>query len=287
MKVTERLSPNSEQLKSFVVIAECGNLSHAAERLCRTQSAISVQLRKLEESLNVSLFERQARGMALNANGKKLLPVAQRALAEMRQAGALFEEPLQGRIRVGIPDDFDDNILERALAGFSRNHPGVEIITHSGCTSGFRGDLEQGVLDVAVCSGPDVPSGTILSCEPTIWVAAKGLALAADDDVPLAVLDRQCWWRDIPTQALEQHGRAWKVVFQSSSFPSLKAAIRAGLAVGVVTRTSLEGWMRVLTEQDGFPPLPSAYRTILMGRDSPPDLSSAMAGALTEACLEI
>ncbi len=154
MKVTERLSPNSEQLKSFVVIAECGNLSHAAERLCRTQSAISVQLRKLEESLNVSLFERQARGMALNANGKKLLPVAQRALAEMRQAGALFEEPLQGRIRVGIPDDFDDNILERALAGFSRNHPGVEIITHSGCTSGFRGDLEQGVLDVAVCSGP-------------------------------------------------------------------------------------------------------------------------------------
>ena len=110
MKKNERLTLNSDLLRTFVVIAECGNLTHAADQLHRTQSAVSVKLRRLEEDLKVSLFERHARGMTLSQNGEKLLPIARRALAEIHRAGTLFDAPLRGSIRVGIPDDFDDRI---------------------------------------------------------------------------------------------------------------------------------------------------------------------------------
>ena len=280
----ERALPNNEHLKAFVAIAEYGNLTHAAEKLNRTQAAISVQLRKLEEELNVLLFDRLSRGMSLTENGKSLLPFARRALAEIRQIGVMFDIPLVGQLRVGIPDDFDDKILERVLTDFSRINPNVEVIARSGCTSGFANDVQKGLLDIAVCSNPDASKGTPLKVEPTVWVASKLLKLNKDAPVPLAVLDRKCWWRDLPTQALEKQGRQWNIVFQSSSFPSLKAAIRAGLAVGILPKSNLETGMRILSASEGFPPLPSSHRSIITWSEAPLDLTSAMETALNEAC---
>lgn len=280
----ERIMPSSDHLKTFVAIAEYGNLTHAAEKLNRTQAAISVQLRKLEETLNVMLFDRLSRGMSLTENGKKLLPCARRALAEISQIGTMFDVPLVGSLRVGIPDDFDNNILERVLTDFSRNNPNVEVIARSGCTSGFASDIQKGLLDIAVCSNLDASKGTPLKIEPTVWIASQSFKLNKDAPVPLAVLDRKCWWRDIPIKALEKQGRQWNIVFQSSSFPSLKAAIRAGLAVGILPKSNLETGMRVLSVSEGLPQLPSSHRSIIIGPEAPLDLTSAMANALSDAC---
>lgn len=285
MNKIERSAPNSEWLRTFVVIAECGNLTHAAERLNKTQSAISVQLRKLEDTLRVSLFDRHVRGMTLSESGEKLLPVARRALVELHKAARLFEQPLMGRIRVGIPDDFDDTILEFALAAFSERNPGVEIVAVSGCTSGYAEAVSGGELDIAVCSGPDQVPGEPLPSEPTVWASSSSFVYDDDAPVPLALLDRDCWWREMPSRALDREGRAWKITYKSESFSSLRAAIRSGLAVGALPIASVTPEMRILSREDGMPALPSSKRAILVGNQVPSSLTTAMANALRNAVL--
>ncbi len=283
MQNFERLMASSGHLRTFLSVVESGNVTHAAATLGRTQSTISVQIRQLEETLNVRLFKRQARGVALTDEGRKLLPAARRTLEELQRVGDLFGEPLRGRIRVGIPDDYDDTVMEKLLATFSQRHPQVEIFARSGCTSKFPEAIRLSKLDMAVCSGRSMPAGEPLSTEPNVWAAADTLELEKDAPVPLAILDRECWWRDIPTIALDKARRPWNLAYSSESFASMRAAIRAGLAVGVMPRNTVEPSMKVLTMCDGFPPLPASERVILTSAEAPADLTSAMSEALHAA----
>lgn len=283
MNKFERLPPSNDLLKTFVEIAESENLTLAATRLNRTQSAISVQLRKLEETLSVPLFDRHARGMTLNDKGRQFLPAARRALAELQRTTTLFDEPITGSIAVGIPDDFDDMILETALAEFAAQNPSVEITAQSGCTAPFPDAIKRGELDIAVCSGPRSLPGEALSAERSVWACGLSYAPAPDAPLPLAILDRDCWWRDMPAKALEAAGIDWTPSYRSSSFSSLRAAIRAGLGVGVLPAGSVDAGMRVLAEGDGMPPLPVAHRVIMVRANAPKALTSAMAAAIQDA----
>lgn len=283
MQNFERLMASSGHLRTFLTVVESGNVTHAADLLGRTQSTISVQIKQLEETLAVRLFKRQARGVALTEDGRKLLPAARRAMEELQRVGDLFGDPLRGRIRVGIPDDYDDTILERLLVTFAQSHPEVEIFAQSGCTSKFPDAVKSNKLDLAVCSGRSMGVGEPLSSEPNVWAARDGFALAPAAPVPLAILDRDCWWRDIPTAALDKARRPWNLAYSSESFASLRAAIRAGLAVGVVPRNTLDASMMTLTQRDGFPPLPASQRVILTNPQAPEDLTSAMSKAIIAA----
>lgn len=284
MKKIERTDVDSDLLRTFLEIAECGNLTLAATRLCRTQSAISVQLRKLETALKVPLFSRRPKGMELTEAGQTLLPVARSALAEMARAARLFEAPLRGRLRIGIPDDFEGGVLERALAAFARRHPEVNVIAICGCTSGFRDAVAKGDLDVAVCSGPLDTAEDVFASEPSVWAASNTWVPVPEDPVRLAVLDRSCWWRDLPLQKLDEVGRAHSVAFRSSSFSGVKSAIRAGFAVGVLPASCVDQSIRILSADEGFPQLPSAGRELVVRPEAPEDLAGAMTLAIREAC---
>lgn len=280
MNKNERLNVSSDLLLTFATVAETGNVTRASTLLGRTQSAISVQIRRLEEGLSVRLFDRQARGMVLTDDGRKLLPVARRALSEMHRVNSLFAEPLRGRIRIGIPDDYDEMILERVLVDFGRRHPDVEILARSGCTAGFPELIATDELDIAVVSDPDGDSEKAFYTEPTIWAAAEDYALPPEVPVPLAYLDRCCWWRDLPTDALDAAKRSWRRAYVTTNFASVKAAIRAGLAVGILPLGSLDSSMRVLTEADGLPLLPPTRRILMKSRKAPADLTAAMSDAI-------
>ena len=279
----ERIPTNSDHLRTFVVIAECGNLTHAAQRLNRTQSAISVQLRKLEESLGAVLFDRQPRGMTLTVSGETFLPAARRALEELDRATRIFARPLAGRLRVGLPDDFDDSVLEHALAAFSARHPGIEIVATSGCTSRYGEAVRRRELDLAIGSGPSPLPGPSLASEPTVWACAPSLVLSPDLPVPLAQLDRTCWWRGMATDALDRVGRRWRVIYKSASFASVRAAVRAGLALAPLPAGSIGPGLKVLGKADGMPALPTAHRAILVSETAPKDLTDAMSDALRQA----
>ena len=280
MKEIERRPINSDLLRAFTVIAEQGHLTAAAAILNRTQSAISVQLRKLEAELGVPLFKRTPQGMVLTPQGEKLVPVARAALDDLTKARSLFADPLTGMIRVGILDDFDDFVLERVLAQFARQNPSVEVVATSGCTSGFARMIAADEMDVAVVSGPQSEGDELLSIEDTVWAVERSLPLNPEQAVPLVLLDRSCWWKDLAADALNDAKIPFRVAFKSSSFASLKAAIRAGLGVGIMPRHSVEPAMRVLGHADGFPVLPAAHRSILLNPKCDQNLGTAMQASL-------
>lgn len=283
MNKTERTFTDGNLLRTFVEIADCGNLTFAASRLNRSQSAISVQIRKLETDLKTSLFVRDGKGMALSGSGETLLPAARRVLAELAKVQPLFETQLNGKIRVGIPDDFDEGVLERTLAGFTQTNPGVEVLATSGCTAVFPEAIRKGNLDIAVCSGPDNVSGETFMEQKPVWVASEKIHLHPAERVPLAVITHGCRMGELPTTALEEHGRPYNVVFECSGLMSLKSAIRAGFGIGILFESILEDGMKVLTAKDGFPSLPTFKRSIIIGRDAPQHLAKAMAEAIQRA----
>ena len=287
MNKNERYILNTELLRTFETIAELGNLTLAAEHLHRTQSAISVQVRKLETDLGVELFDRKPRGMILTDAGEKLLPKARSILSELRQTTELFETPLMGSIRVGIPDDFNDSTLEHILSEFSRSHPGVDVIATSGCTSGFPEAIQKNEIDIAVASNPENNEGIPFYMEKTVWAIKRDTRIEDKKTIPLAILDRKCWWRNAPVEALESAGREYRIVFRSGSFASIKSAIRAGLAVGILPASSVCEKMSVLSKRDGFPKIPASHRSILIGSKVPDELSSAMIEAIRSSRLEL
>ncbi len=277
MNIFERRPVNADSLRAFLAIAECQSLTGAAAQLNKTQSAMSVQLRKLESDLGTQLFQRSTQGMQLTSQGHRLLPLAHNAVHALTQIRATFEKPLTGHLRLGIPDDFDDTVLEAVLTAFAREHPGVEVYTTSGCTARFPSLIEHRRLDVAVCSGPSDTPGDGLSREAIVWAAAEHHQPEHGRPINLAQLERECWWRDIATRALNEAGSPYRIVFNSNSFTSLKAAIRADLAIGILPKSNLGPGLRALEPSERLPALPFAHRTLMVSSGA----DQAIAGAMT------
>ncbi|GAB5468573.1 MAG: LysR family transcriptional regulator [Rhodospirillales bacterium] len=275
--------PNSDLLRTFHAVAEAGNVTQAAALLGRTQSAISVQIRKLEETLSVRLFERRARGVTLTDEGKRLLPVARKALQEIDRVAALFADPLAGKVRVGLPDDYSETVLAPALARFASRHAQVEIFARSGCTAGFPDAIARQELDLALYSAGRVASAEILFSEPTVWAAKSDLVLAVEAPIPLVLFDRDCWWRNVATDALDKAGLSWRVAYLSENFLSVRAAIAAGLGVGILAESSLGPGLCGLGADEGFPALPPSALTLLKSSRAQTPAVKAMEEALRTA----
>lgn len=272
----ERIPFSSEMLRSFIAIAQCNHLTIAAHELNRTQSALSVHLRKMEEALGTKLFSRHAKGMTLTPEGEKLLPAAHRILSEMQRVQGMFSQPLQGQIRVGIPDHYDDMIFETVLADFGKANPEVDVTVTSGCSSGFSAAISTGRMDLAVVSSAQSAEGDVLETEATHWVESSHFEYDPDRPLPLAVLDRGCWWSKIPENALLSAKRSFRTTFRSSSFSNLRCAIRAGLGIGVLPARALQNGMRIADNARGLPPLPAMTRSLLISPYASKDITEAM-----------
>ena len=284
MNETERLHLDSDLLRTFLAVADAGNVTRAGDALGRTQSAISVQIRKLETALSAQLFHRQARGMSLTEAGRVLVPAAEKVLGDMVRIGDLFSAPLSGEVRVGIPDDYGASVLERVLATFTARHPGVEVSVRCGFSVGFPEAVKRNELDLAVyAADPSETFGDLLVTERTVWVASPALILDAAEPVPLALFDRACWWREAAITALEQAGRPYRIAYSSESAAGVKAAITAGLAVGVLAETTMEPSMRTLSENEGFPALPPSALVLLRREATTTEASAAMEAAIRAA----
>ena len=285
MRLTDGRLINSDLLRSFLAVAEAENVTRAASVIGRTQSAISLQIQKLEGVLSVQLFERGSRGVVLTDEGKRLLPAARKALVEIDRVGALFSDPLAGRVRVGIPDDYNETILENALAQFSARHSDVEVFVRSGCTAGFPEAIKRKELDLAIYSAGSIEPGKAFFSEPTVWAAGADFSLDEDAPVPLALFDRDCWWRDAATDALDRVGRSWRIAYLSENYVSVKAAITAGLAIGFLARSAVQDSMQILGKEEGFPLLPASSLALLKGRGPSTRVVLAMEKALRAAIL--
>ena len=278
-----------ELLRTFVAVVDGGGFTRAAERLHRTQSTVSQQLKRLEERLTTPLLERNTRRVTLTERGELLLGYARRLLALNDEAlAALAETQLQGRVRLGSAQELADGGLADLLAHFTRLHPGVALEVRVDANLKLRDEVARGELDLAVLfQEPGEPRNGI-RCEVVdrlrrVWVASPDLTITEDEPLPLVLSNGPCIFRNAVLGALDTVARPWRIALSTPSLSGMRAAIRAGLGVGVRTERWLEADMQILEHE--LPPLPDVELVLLSAVDTGELVAERLRIALRTALL--
>lgn len=243
-------------LRSFVAIAETGSFTAAANLVFRTPSAVSMQIKKLEDILGRPLFVRDSRSVSLTGDGEMLLGYARRLLAINQEVVSKFIAPdIAGEVRLGAPDDVSERFLPDMLRRFSQSHPGVTVNVIVENTNYLIERVARGGVDLALVTcgihtqDRDVE---IVLREPLVWASLKGGCAALRDPLPVSVWQEGCTWRQAAVKGLEKTGRNYRIAFQSAYISGQKAAILADLAVAPLPASAIND---PIVAADGLPPL--------------------------------
>jgi len=276
---------DSDLLRTFLAVAGAGRVTDGARTIGRSQSATSLQIQRLETLLGQPLFERTGRGVALTDTGQRLLPVAKDVTNRLDRAFRdITADGLRGRLRIGLPDDHGRAKLSRILAEFAQSHPHVELEVTCSISTGFPDLLSKGQLDLAVYEVErPTPDEEIIYSDPTCWAGSEFLEVSQYDPVPVALFDRACWWRDAALSALEARAAPYRIVFSSQSVSGVCAAVEAGIAVGLLGRSSLPSMARVFGVDQGFPEMPMSHLIVATGADADRTLTDPMVTAVRSA----
>ncbi len=250
-----------EFLRTFIAIADSGNFSLAAEQVNRTQSAVSMQIKRLEELIDKPLFNRDSRKLKLTADGLTLLSYARRILKLNEEAVSLLKRPeLCGWVRIGLPDDYATRFLPEILAGFSRNYPRVQVEVSCEPSEQLVKRMQRQELDLAMTTSPtEGGKNTILLLrDPMVWVTSKEHLQHKETPLPLALFPDECYCRSWAVKALDEADIDYRIAYTSPSIMGLKAAVSAGLAVAAISRSIIPSGIRELSVEEGFPALPTA-----------------------------
>lgn len=247
---------NLDWLHCFVAVVEAGSLSAAASRVNRSQSAISMQLKKLESALGCELLVRGPRVHRLTSEGRLLLGFASRMLnIEAETLAAFRDEPLTGRVRLGVPDDYAKKYLTPLLKRFASVNNAVEIELHCEQSTALIPRVEADELDLALVSRDNPRRGTLLFYEPMVWVGEAQFQAWCRDPLPIAVYEDASLAKRSAINSLSLQGRRYKVVYNSSSLAGQIAAVESGLAIAVLTQCSAPAHLMLLGEEHGLGPL--------------------------------
>lgn len=257
-----------EMLRSFIAIADSGSFSRAAKQVHRTQSAVSMQIKKLEELVGKTLFVRDGRANQLTHEGKLLLNYARRIIQLNDEGLALLQRPeLAGLVRIGLPDDYATRFLPEILANFSRTFPQVQVEVSCQPSSRLLQMLEENQLDLALTSSaePHVEGTQLLCCETMIWAGSSQHLVHEQRPLPLALFENDCYWRRCAVATLDQAGIPYRIAYSSASYTGLIAAASAGLAITVLTPSILPAGLHQLGPEQGLPHL--ADSSVLLRRN--------------------
>jgi DNA-binding transcriptional LysR family regulator len=274
-----------DQLQTFISISDTGSFTRAADEVNRTQSAVSMQMRRLEERIGKPLFEKDGRTNKLTEEGEKLLSYARRLLFLNRETLAAFDDQrLEGTIRIGTPDDYADRFLPEIMARFARSNPRVEMTVVCEPTPGLVEHLKRGNLDIAlVTHNESRAQSEVVRREPLLWVSSANHATHEQTVLPMAFGRPTCIWRRAACDVLAEMNRDYRILFTSFSATVIAAAVLSGLAISVLPECALRPGMRVLGEADGFGALPDCHIAIMRGQSSRPDIVEALARHISES----
>jgi DNA-binding transcriptional LysR family regulator len=253
-------------LRAFIAVKESGGFTPAAQRLHLTQSAVSHQIRRLEEQLGRPLLHRTTRSVALTEDGEDFLRYAKQITQGFDALSRRFlPSPVSGAVRFGVPETFMGDRLPPLLCQFSRAFPAVRLDVSVTGNYDLRAMIEADELDLAVViAAPTREEGTLLRRTELAWAAADHFE-APDSSLPLAFMPPPCIYRDVGVTALSHTSIEWHVIFTSPSWQGIRAAVLAGLAATVLTRDELEPGMRIIDGEYGLPPLPTADFSLICG----------------------
>lgn len=259
---------NIDVLRHFVAIAEARTLTRAADKVGRTQAALSQQLKRLEMEVQQTLMIRSGRGITLTAHGERLFHHAQNILRTHDEAvGELMGVSLSGEIRVGCPDDYARAFLPPLLRDFSNQHPQVLIEVVCAPTTRLLEMIRRQTLDIGIVSEPDSSQrDQFLRREQFVWVGMKGSDAHNRDPLQLALSDPDTLDYQAATTRLDRAGRKYRVAYASGSLNGLTAVVRSGQAIAVLTQVAVPPDLYVLPPSNRLPKLPSIGVTVKTAR---------------------
>src|SRR3954469_5760372 len=248
-----------ELLKAFVAVADSRSFTRAATQLNRTQSAVSMQIKRLEERLGVELFNRTKANVDLSSAGEGLLGYARRILTLNDEAvGKLRERKIEGVVRLGVMDDYGTLIVPPLLASFVACYPLVHVEMETGLTSSMPSRLGN-AYDLVIAMHPEGSAeGEFLRREQAARGTGAFHPVAQQGPLPLALYPQGCLFRKWAIEALDAAKRPWRLAFVSQSLAAVEAVAALGLAVTVVKAATFPPKLRRLSDQDGLARLPGA-----------------------------
>lgn len=285
-----RITFDLDVLRSFVAGVELGSFARAADRLGRSTSAVSAQLKKLEEQAGAPMLRKSGRGLALTEAGETMLAYARRLLdLNDEAAAALHGAELEGWVRLGLQEDFGESLLPAALGRFARAHPRVRVEICIARNADMLARVAAGTLDLALAweSDKHMPHVQRVDELPLCWVgaASQPMAWARDhgEPLPLVMLDAPCLMRSAATAALDRAGIPWRIAFTSASLAGIWAAVAAGLGVSLRTPAGLPSSVRALAAREyGLPSLGRHSLCLYRAEAEPSPVVERLAAILTQ-----
>jgi DNA-binding transcriptional LysR family regulator len=275
-----------DALRTLLLTQQTGSLIRAAERVGRSQSAVSQQLRKLEEQVGESLFRRQGRGLVLTESGNLVLSYARRILdLNDEVVRSVRGASIAGVVRFGLPGDFAETWLPAALGQFKRTHPGVRVEIAVERNGALLERLDRSELDLVLVMGyANRPDAEHLATLPMRWIGPAAIDFELRHRVPLdlALYNPPCFFRRAGIEALDNANIAWRLAYTTSSLQSLWAGVAAGLGITLRTAAGLPTSLRPLDGRSGLPLLPTVELCLHAGRG---EVSAALA-ALRDVVVE-
>lgn len=268
-------------LRTLVAIADTGNFSAAADAVFRTPSAVSMQVKKAEELLGRTLFNRDSRSVTATPDGELLLQHGRRLLALNREMVSQFVVPdISGKVRLGAPDDMAERALPDMLRRFADTHCSVTVDVVVDSTSSLLKKVNQGELDLTmVTCDPDarLPEGVeIIFQERLTWAGARNGVAYEKDPLPISVWEEGCAWRNTGLKSLQNRQRDYRIAFMSAHISGQRAAIMADLAVAPIPASSCIGNIVELGEEHNLPQLTNyALGMVLTKKPTKPAIAAA------------
>lgn len=248
-----RINLDMDVLRTLVTAQQLGSFNRAADRIGRSQSAVSQQIRKLEEQVGEPLFHKQGRQLVLTDAGEVVLAYARRILDLNDEAvAALRGRAVEGQVRLGLPADFAETWLPMALGRFKRSHPAVRIDAVVDRNRKLLERLDKGELDLVLAIGSGTRSDAVMLAQlPLVWISAASAqpAWSPGEPVPLAMYEPPCFFRQRALDALDAAGVPWRIAFTSPSLHGLWAAVAAGLGVTLRTTVGLPATLRAVADR--------------------------------------
>lgn len=248
-----------ELLVAFVAVADQRSFTRAAAALNRTQSAVSMQIKRLEERLQAELFHRTKVNVDLSPAGENFLGYARRMLMLNDEAvGRLRDYQVEGRVRLGVMEDYGTLVVPALLASFMAEYPRISVEMETGLTCSMPDRLGES-FDLVIAMHPEGGgNGQFLCREQAVWAGSPDRGIDSFESLPLALYPQGCLFRKWAMEALDAAKRPWRLAFVSHSQAAVEAVVAQGLAVTVVKAGTFPQRLRPLSTEDGMPPLPGA-----------------------------
>lgn len=257
-------------LECFLAVTETGSFTKAANKVRRTQSAVSQQISKLENQIAKPLFFRDKK-LTLTSDGEILLSYARKIIHLNREAMDRFKQPeLQGEVRFGLPEDFASVFLSEVLTEYASLHPRILLNVECDLTLNLFDRFKKKEFDLVLVKmnrPEDFPNGIDVWTEALEWVGNPEFFESNDQAIPLVLSPQPCVYRARAIHALEKKNKKWRIVFSSHSYAGTIAAVKAGMGITVLPRNMVPHDFQIIRINKDIPPLDDTHISLLKHHD--------------------